>query len=144
MPAKPQAFANHARLDPSFHFFVAPVAAASAIVTIVHAVRAPSWTTAWYVVVAVAALVAVFKIRIYALRVQDRIIRLEERLRMLALLPEPLRPRVDELQAAQYIGLRFASDAELPALVERALDQKLSRKDIKRAVSNWRPDYSRI
>jgi hypothetical protein len=96
------------------------------------------------VVVALAATVAVFKIRLYALRVQDRLIRLEERLRMMSLLSEPLRSRIGELTDGQYVGLRFASDSELPALVQRALDEKLSRKDIKKAVTKWRADYSRI
>jgi hypothetical protein len=95
-------------------------------------------------VIALAALVAVFKIRLYALRVQDRVIRLEERIRLVSVLPEPLRSRIGELTGAQLVALRFASDAELPSLVERALQEKLSRADIKKAVVNWRPDYSRI
>ncbi len=94
--------------------------------------------------IALAALVAVFKIRLYALRVQDRVIRLEERIRLTSVLSEPLRSRIGELTGAQLVALRFASDTELPSLVERALQEKLSRADIKKAVVNWRPDYSRI
>jgi hypothetical protein len=59
-------------------------------------------------------------------------------------LQEPLRSRIGELSDKQLVGLRFASDSELPALVQRALDEKLSLGDIKKAVGNWRPDYSRI
>lgn len=141
---KPQNFANHGRLDPPFHFFMVPVALITTIAVIVRAVRSPNLWTLWYVVVALAGLVAVFKIRLYALRVQDRVIRLEERVRMMAVLPAPLRARIGELTTDQCVGLRFACDAELPGLVQRALDEKLSRKDIKKAVKDWRADYARI
>ena len=93
---------------------------------------------------ATAAVVAVFRIRIYALRVQDRLIRLEERLRLSKLLPESQYPRITKLSEGQLIGLRFADDAEVPALVQRALAENLSRADIKKAVGTWRPDYWRI
>jgi hypothetical protein len=82
--------------------------------------------------------------RNYSLRVQDRVIRLEERLRLMSVLPEPLRSRIGELSVQQLIGLRFACDQELPGLVQRALDEKLSSADIKKSVVTWRPDYSRI
>ncbi|MGC2744892.1 MAG: DUF6526 family protein, partial [Candidatus Angelobacter sp.] len=75
---------------------------------------------------------------------QDRLIRTEERIRLAAILPEPLRSRIPELSDSQIVGLRFASDAELPSLFQRALDEKLSRSDIKKAITDWRPDYSRV
>ena len=127
-----------------FHFFLLPVALASVIMSIVHVFKVPTGRNGWLVVVAIAAFVAIGKIRGYALKVQDRVIRLEERLRLLSVLQEPLRSRIGELTDAQLIGLRFASDAELPSLVQRAIAEQLSRKDIKKSVTNWRPDTARV
>lgn len=139
-----QTFSNHTRYDPLFHFFILPVFAITLIVTIVHLVRRPGLHSAWMLVIMVAAVVALFKIRLYALKVQDRVIRLEERLRLARLLDESLRPRIGEFTESQLVGLRFASDAELPALAARALSEKLSRDEIKKAVQQWRPDNWRV
>jgi len=139
-----QDFSHHTRFDPPFHFFILPVFAISLIAVIVHLVRRPGLHSAWMLVFALAAVAAVFKIRLYALKVQDRVIRLEERLRLATLLDPTLRPRIPELTESQLIGLRFASDAELPALAARALNEKLSREDIKKAVQHWRPDNWRV
>ena len=141
---KPQTYANHARIDPWFHFFVLPVLLITVIGTLVHLARHPHLFGVWHVVLAFALLVLAVKARMYALKAQDRVIRLEERLRLAALLPEPLRARIGELDARQLIGLRFASDAETPALVERTLTEKLTQKQIKQAIQNWRPDYHRV
>jgi hypothetical protein len=141
---RPQTYANHARFDPAFHFFVLPVFAISWIVSIVVLVRHPGYLTAWLVVVATAAVTAAVKIRFYSLKVQDRIIRLEERLRLAVMAPQSLGTRIPSLTEDQLVGLRFASDAEVVALAERCLAQKLSRTDIKKAVHTWRPDYWRI
>jgi len=141
---KPQTFANHARLDPLFHFFVLPVFALSTLAAIVLFLWHPSLHSGWRFVLLAASTVAVFKVRLYALRMQDRVIRLEERLRLASLLPEPMRPRIPELTEGQLIALRFASDAEVPKLAERALAEKLSRADIKKAIQTWRPDYWRV
>jgi len=141
---KPQTFANHARLDPLYHFIVLPVFALCVIGGIVHFIWRPSFHTAAFFVVSVAAAIAVVKIRTYPLRVQDRVIRLEERLRLASLLPEPLRSRIPELSEGQLIALRFASDAEVAKLAERALAEKLSPSDIKKSIQTWRPDYWRV
>jgi Family of unknown function (DUF6526) len=141
---KPQTFANHTRFDALYHFFALPVFGLSAIAATVHFIWRPSLHSGLLFVVSVAAAIAVLKLRAYALRVQDRVIRLEERLRLASLLPEPLRSRIPELAEGQLIALRFASDAELPKLAERALSEKLSRADIKKAIQTWRPDYWRV
>ena len=148
---KPQTFANHARFDPPFHFYVLPVFGLALILTLIHFFAHiahggfHSHVHAFLLILlAVACLLVVLKIRFYALRVQDRVIRLEERLRLSQLLAEPLRSRIPELTEDQLIGLRFASDAEIPKLVERALKEKLDRKQIKQAIQNWRPDYWRV
>ncbi len=139
-----QNFSNHTRFDPPFHFFVLPVFAISLIATIVHLVRKPGLHSAWLVVFVIAAVIVVFKIRLYALKVQDRVIRLEERLRLATLLDPALRPRIPEFTESQLIALRFAPDGELPALAARALNEKLSRDDIKKSVQHWRPDNWRV
>ncbi|MGD0469491.1 MAG: DUF6526 family protein [Terriglobales bacterium] len=139
-----QSYSNYTRYDPLFHFFILPVFAITLIATIVHLVRRPSVHSAWLVVVMIAAIAAIFKIRLYALKVQDRVIRLEERLRLASFLDPALRPRIPEFTESQLIALRFASDAELPALAARALNEKLSVSDIKKSIQHWRPDYWRV
>lgn len=144
MERKPQTLANHAKFDPAFHFFLLPVLAINVIVVAVELFRFPSILGAWLLLISIALFVIIARMRGYATQLQDRIIRLEEHLRLAAILPDNLRARMGELTDSQIVGLRFASDAELPALVQRALDEKLSRADIKKAVQNWRPDYSRV
>ena len=140
----PQTLANHTRFDPPFHFFVLPVFLITLIASIVHLVRHPGLCSGWFVVLALAAMTAAFKIRLYALKVQDRVIRLEERLRLATLLPEAQRPQIAKITESQLVGLRFASDEEVAALAQRAVTENLSRSDIKKAVRNWRPDYWRV
>ena len=147
----PQTYANHTRLDPPFHFFLLPVFALGLILSLIHffyhlreSDMRDNIHSFLLIVLAVALITLVLKVRLYSLKVQDRIIRLEERLRLTQLLSEPLRARIPELTEGQLVGLRFASDAEVRKLVERALNEKLERKDIKKAVQNWRPDYWRV
>lgn len=140
----PQTYANHPKYDPPFHFFVLPVLATTVLLAMWNVAKGPRFDTIWTLILALAWFVAAFKIRLYALGVQDRLIRLEERLRMASVLPEPLRSRIGELTASQMVALRFASDAELPALVEKTLAGNLPNAEIKKAIENWRPDYQRI
>ena len=148
---KPQTFANHTRWDPGFHFFVLPVLALGLILTLVHFFAHLMHSDfrdnfhSFLLILLAATLVGLaLKVRLYALKVQDRVIRLEERLRLAQLLPEPLRSRIPDLTIDQLCALRFASDAELPKLTDRALNEKLSRADIKKAIQTWRPDYWRV
>ena len=147
----PQTYANHRRLDPLFHLFVVPVFVLGLVLSLVHFsyhFRESDFRDNFHsfllIVLALAFLTLAFKTRLYALKVQDRIIRLEERLRLMQLLPDPLRARIPELTEGQLIGLRFASDAEIPGLTQRALNEKLKRNDIKKAIQNWRPDTWRV
>ncbi len=142
--SSPQTLENHVRRDPAFHFFLLPVFAISWVSSIVVVVRHPSLFSAWGVVFATAILGMLFKIRLYALRVQDRVIRLEERLRLSELLAEPKRPQIAKLTERQLIALRFACDAELPALAERCWSENLEPAAIKKSIQIWRPDYWRV
>jgi hypothetical protein len=140
----PQSFSSHRRYDPPFHFFILPVFALLVLAAIVHLFLRPGWHSAALLVVAAATLVLAFKVRLYSIKVQDRVIRLEERLRLATLIDPSLRARIPELTVSQLIALRFASDAELPALATRALNEKLSAADIKKSIQTWRPDYWRV
>jgi hypothetical protein len=149
--AKPQTLANHTRWDPPFHFFILPILLLGLILSLVHffahiteGEMRDQIHAVLLILLALALLMLMFKVRLYSIKVQDRVIRLEERLRLTQLLQEPLRSRIPELTEGQLCGLRFASDAEIPKLVERALNEKLSRADIKKAIQNWRPDYWRV
>lgn len=141
---RPQNLGNHARLDPVFHFFLAPVSMALFFSAVVRAVQHPEWVTIWLAIASLVGVVAVFLIRVYSLKVQDRVIRLEERLRLSTALPPSQQARIAELTEGQLIALRFASDAELPALAMRCLQEKLPNKEIKKAIRDWRPDYFRV
>jgi Family of unknown function (DUF6526) len=138
-----QSLTNHAKVDPLFHYFLAPVLLICFIASIVFLFKHVNGVRIWLVVFSFTALLLCFKTRIYTLKVQDRIIRLEERLRLSALLPDSLRVRIHELSEAQLIALRFAADEEVPSLVEKILSEHLDPKSIKKAINTWRPDYFR-
>jgi hypothetical protein len=140
----PQNLANHNRLDPAFHFFLLPLILILWIASLVFGIRHPGWEPAWELLLVTALAVTAVKARSYALKVQDRVIRLEQRLRLGALLPESLRSQIVRLSEGQLIALRFASDEEVPALAHRALVENLSRGDIKKSIRNWQPDFWRV
>jgi hypothetical protein len=139
-----QNYKNHARFDPPFHFFLLLVLLANLIIAIVHLVRHVNFTSAWFLVLSIAAIVALLRVRLYALKVQDRVIRFEERLRLKALSPAEWHKQIDRLSEDQLIGLRFASDDEIVELAKEALEKDLNRKQIKQRINNWRPDHWRI
>jgi len=140
-----QSYANHVRFHPPFHFFLAPGALVLLIVTVVNVIRHLRRLDAWILLlIGILFLAAVFLLRTNALRVQDRLIRLEERLRLQALLSADLSTRIGELTESQLIALRFASDEELPALVAKVLASKMASKDIKKSIVTWRADTFRV
>jgi len=149
-----QTFSNHGKIVPMFHFFVIPVLLLNVVWDVVTISRISAHSTISLTVLAgfivsilasIALLVMAFLARIFALGVQDRVIRLEERLRYERLLPDDLRARIGEFSINQLVALRFADDAELPMLARKVLDAKINeRKAIKQMVQNWRPDYQRV
>lgn len=135
---------NHNRFDPPIHGFVLPILFINLVVAIVYLVRHPQFYTAWLVVLSLAAIALLFKVRLYPLKVQDRVIRLEERLRLQALAPPEWRSQIHRLSEDQLIGLRFAADDELVELAKQALEHNLNRKQIKERIKDWRGDYWRV
>lgn len=141
----PQTYANHTRLHPPFHFFLAPGALLLFVLTIVNVFRHSSQLDAWILLLmAILFFAALLLIRSNPLKAQDRLIRLEERLRLQSILSAPLARRIPELTEAQLIALRFASDGELPALVEKALAAQMPAREIKKNIVAWRPDTFRV
>ena len=142
---KPQNMQNHTRLVPPFHMFVLPVLLLNAGWTIYHLVKVGiSFESVLGVLLAFALLTFALFARLFALTVQDRVIRLEMRLRLADILPVDLRPRILEFTVGQLVSLRFAGDAELPAIARKVLDDKMNdRKTIKQMVKDWQGDYLR-
>lgn len=142
---KQQNLKNHARIYPPFHFFVAPVLLVNVGGSIYRIVKfGISYSTVFGILMALALFVLAFCARTFALTVQDRLIRLEMRMRLSQILPAELRPRIPEFTVAQLVSLRFAGDAELPALARKVLDDKMNdRKAIKQLIKDWQADYLR-
>ena len=103
-----------------------------------------TYFTAWLVILSIAVFIPFLKIRSYPLKVQDRVIRLEERIRLQALAPQEWHAQIYKLTEDQLIGLRFASDDEVVELAKQALESNLNRKQIKERIKSWRPDYWRV
>ncbi len=144
MAESTQNLENHARVHPIFHLVLIPVFFVNIVVAVIVLVRSPGWLTAWGVIMALALAVLLILVRTNPLKVQDRVIRLEERLRLTTLLPDPLRARIPELSQRQLIALRFASDREIPALVQKTLAENLKPAEIKQAIVEWRADLRRV
>lgn len=139
-----QSFENHASFDPLFHVVLLGVLVINLIVVIVFTFLHPSFWSVWLIVVALASLIALLRLRQYPLKVQDRVIRLEERLRLQSLAPAEWHTQIYRLSEDQLIGLRFAGDDEVVELAKQALEHNLNRKQIKERIRNWRPDYWRV
>jgi hypothetical protein len=143
-PRSPQNFRNHARYVPVYHFVLAPILGALLVRSGIRLASHPSADTAFGFLLVVAVVLAAFFARFFALTAQDRVIRLELRLRMQSLAPQ-LMSRFDELTPRQFTALRFASDAELPGLAQQVLEGKLTKgADIKRQIKQWRADELRV
>jgi hypothetical protein len=144
MAERVQNYQRHTRFLPAFHFFVIPVLLVNVFVAAWRLIQAPGVGPAFGLVVAFALLMLAFVSRVQAVTVQDRVIRLEMRLRLRQLLPADLQPRIDMLTHRQMVALRFAGDDEMAELVRDILDGKLhTGKEIKQRVKNWQADWLR-
>lgn len=144
MAQSPQTYKSHRRLIPIYHFFVTPVLVLNVFAELLRLNKYRTPHHVWLVVVAIALVILAFAVRSMATRVQDRVIRLEERARLGALLPPDIRDRVNDLTTSQLVGLRFASDEEVTDLARRCLAGELTKgEQIKKEVKSWRPDYLR-
>ena len=143
--AQPQTYANHARTVPPFHFVVLPLLLINFLWSLYRAFTPMSVDTAMSAVLALGVLMAAVFGRVFALAAQDRVIRLEMRMKLQQLLPDDLTSRIMELTTKQLVALRFASDAELPDLVRAVLtDNIVDQKTIKQRIKSWQADYQRV
>jgi hypothetical protein len=136
-----QTYKTHAKFVPLFHYVALPILLINVLVAAYGLVRAPGLPAVWGLLMGVALFLGALFARVFALAAQDRVIRLEERLRMRELLPDTLRGRIHEFSREQLIGLRFASDAELPELAATVLRDNIQKRDaVKKMVKQWRAD----
>ena len=140
----PQGFKNHGRLDPLFHLLTFCLYLANLGVAIWSVIHHFDFLSTWYLVLSILVIVPLLKIRTYPLKVQDRVIRLEERLRLQALAPAEWHAQIYRLSEGQLIGLRFAADDEVVELAKQALEHNLNRKQIKERIKDWRSDDWRV
>jgi hypothetical protein len=145
--SSPQNLKNHGRLDPPFHIVLFFILVANLVFSIFHMIHHwgdSYYASKWYVVLSLAAFIPWYKLRTYPLKVQDRVIRLEERIRLQALAPTEWHSQIYRLSEDQLIGLRFAADDEVVELAKQALEHNLTRKQIKERIKSWRADHWRI
>ena len=143
--AQPQNYGNHTRFVAPFHYVAMPILLINFGWSIYRAATVMSAETIVWALTALALIIIGLFSRIHALWAQDRVIRLEMRLKLDEVLPDDLKSRIDDLSTVQLVALRFASDAELPGLVRRVLDGSLTeQKAIKQAIVNWKADYQRV
>jgi len=139
-----QSFQNHSRIVPAFHYVAFPIFTLNLIWSLYRLRHGFTLDAAMGVLLAAGLILLFFYARVFALTVQDRVIRVEMRLRLAQLLPADLRGRMDEFTVGQLVSLRFASDAELPALARQVLDERLNdRKEIKKRIQSWKQDFLR-
>ena len=140
-----QTYSNHTKFVPLYHYIGAPVVVALFVWNVRHLINAPTVESGISMLSAVAVLILFALVRQFPLKAQDRLIRLEEQLRLMRLLPADLQGRIGEFSVHQLVALRFASDAELPELARKVLNEKItSRKEVKQQIKTWRPDTYRV
>ena len=140
-----QNFANHTRFVPAFHYVALPILLVNFVSAVVGLFNGITWDASLHVLVAVALIIVALFARVFALKAQDRVIRLEMRLRMLELLPEDRQGRINDFTPTQMVGLRFAGDAELPELARKVLDENITKMTpIKKMITDWQGDYFRV
>ncbi len=145
MAESTQSFENHAKMVPLYHYWATGFLMVPTLYFLYLTITSFSLTNIMLLSFAIGVNIVGLFSRLFPLGVQDRVIRLEERMRMERLLPDELKPRINEVSTDHLIGLRFASDGELADLVRRVLDGELAtRKDVKAAVKSWRADNQRI
>ena len=145
MPEKTQTFENHAKIVPAYHIAASGILVVFFLWSGWRVVSSFSIDAVMTLLLTVALIIMLLYIRLFPLKVQDRLIRLEETMRMREVLPAEMQSRIGEIRGGQFIALRFAPDEELPGLVEKVLAGELrTSKDIKRAIKNWRADYRRM
>ena len=140
-----QNFANHTRFVPAFHYVALPILLVNFVSAVVGLFNGITWDASLHVLVAVALIIVALFARVFALKAQDRVIRLEMRLRMLELLPEDRQGRINDFTPTQMVSLRFAGDAELPELARKVLDENITKStSIKKMITDWQGDYFRV
>ena len=135
---------SHSRRDPAFHYVVIPILLGNLVYRTLFAITHLSFDALWSVLVALALVTLAILLRLYALRVQDRIIRMEERIRIAAVASPETLAQMEEFSIEQFAALRFAPWSELGPLADRALREKLSSKQIKDLIVHWRSDTHRV
>ncbi len=142
---EPLSYKTHRAYDPLYHFFVVPVLGINVLFTAYVLVRRPIFVNVWALIFAIALLGLAWRVRYFPLRIQDRLIRLEETLRLQRVLPEELRGKISDLSTRELIALRFCTDDELPEHV-RAIyaGEYRGGENVKSRIKTWRPDPHRI
>lgn len=144
-PGQIQNFENHQRSDKPYFYVFAPLILLSAICAVIGFIRHPGFSEGGLMLLCVGVMGVYLRARQYPIVVQDRLVRLEMRLRLERILPSDLKSRIGELKVNQLIALRFASDEELPDLTRKVLTEGISKgADIKKMIKNWQPDYFRV
>jgi hypothetical protein len=142
---KLQNFDNHVRMVPGYHYFTLPLCTAWLVWAILRVVRFPNADNAFFLVGALALAGVCVYSRVFPLMAQDRVIRLEERLRLMRLLPAEMHHEIERISPRHLVSMRFASDEEVPELVRLVISQpSMKGAEIKKRIKSWRGDHLRV